>query len=48
MNPYMAFVLEPLVETLEAFSASTLDNQTFWICALETIAKSLTFDDGGL
>jgi len=48
MVPYMSFLLEPFVATLQAFSAGAADNQTFWTRLLETLTKSLSFDDGGL
>jgi U3 small nucleolar RNA-associated protein 10 len=47
MIPYMSFLLEPFIATLQAFSDGTVDNQKFWTCILETLTKSLSFDDGG-
>lgn len=47
MVPYMSFLLEPFISTLQAFSGGTQNNQTFWACILETVNKSLSFDDGG-
>lgn len=47
MNPYMTFLLQPFVESLKAFSSPTDDDPALWACIVETLTKSLSFDDGG-
>ncbi|KAJ7582775.1 hypothetical protein C8J56DRAFT_230499 [Mycena floridula] len=46
MNPYMVHLLQPFVDTLKAYSKSTLDDVSFWVCILKTLSKSLACDEG--
>ncbi|KAG5637085.1 hypothetical protein H0H81_005818 [Sphagnurus paluster] len=46
MTPYMSFLLTPFVETLESAETSHTANESLWTRVIETLAKSLTHDDG--
>ena len=47
MNPYMSLLLQPFVDSLKVFSKSGSDDEALWACTIETLTKSLNFDDGG-
>ncbi|GLB44223.1 putative U3 small nucleolar RNA-associated protein 10 [Lyophyllum shimeji] len=46
MNPYMSFLLSPIVECLKSFSAGSADNHALWVGVIQVLTKSLTYDDG--
>ncbi|KAG6888638.1 hypothetical protein C0992_007990 [Termitomyces sp. T32_za158] len=46
MNPYMSFLLTPFVETLKSYTTDKSDNQALWDGIIETLTKSLSYDDG--
>ncbi|RDB23790.1 U3 small nucleolar RNA-associated protein 10 [Hypsizygus marmoreus] len=46
MNPYMSFLLEPFVESLKSFTAGSFHNQAYWNAVVETLTKSMNYDDG--
>ncbi|KAL0575096.1 snoRNA-binding rRNA-processing protein utp10 [Marasmius crinis-equi] len=47
MNPYMALLLNPLVDILKVFLDSTSNSKELLTTVLETFAKSISYDDGG-
>ncbi|TFK37695.1 hypothetical protein BDQ12DRAFT_685121 [Crucibulum laeve] len=46
MNPYMSILILPFVDVLKKFSNSAIDDLQLWSSVIETITRSLTFDDG--
>ncbi|KAJ6578862.1 hypothetical protein DFH09DRAFT_980162 [Mycena vulgaris] len=46
MNPYMSFLVQPLVTTLKDYSAGTLTDLILWTGILDIFTKSLVSDDG--
>ncbi|KAJ7701560.1 hypothetical protein B0H17DRAFT_1195339 [Mycena rosella] len=46
MNPYMSFLVQPLVTTLKEYSAGTLSDPILWTGILDIFTKSLLSDDG--
>lgn len=46
MAPYMSFLLPPFTETLEAYSKSS-PNEDLWLAIIQTVTKSLAYDEGG-
>lgn len=47
MSPYMSFVLSPFVEILKALAGSSAGDKTTWLCLVQTLTKSFSYDDGG-
>lgn len=46
MNPYMTLLLPALHDTLKAFTTQTCTDFVLWDGVIQTITKSLSFDDG--
>lgn len=46
MNPYMTLLLPALHDTLKAFTTQTCTDFILWDGVIQTITKSLSFDDG--
>ncbi|KAJ7756261.1 hypothetical protein B0H16DRAFT_696293 [Mycena metata] len=46
MNPYMSFLVQPLVETLKEYSTGKITDPILWTCVLDIFSKSLLSDDG--
>ncbi|KAG6868785.1 hypothetical protein C0993_010712 [Termitomyces sp. T159_Od127] len=46
MNPYMSFLLAPFVELLGSYATEKFDNQVLWDGVIETLTKSLSYDEG--
>ncbi|KAJ7452113.1 hypothetical protein B0H11DRAFT_1742292 [Mycena galericulata] len=46
MNPYMSFLIQPLVETLKDYTVNKLVDPILWTCILDIFTKSLVSDDG--
>ncbi|KAF8626030.1 hypothetical protein AX15_005120 [Amanita polypyramis BW_CC] len=46
MTPYMSFLLQPVIQDLQAFSKVKLQDKEYWIAILEVLGKSLSYDDG--
>lgn len=46
MTPYMAFLLQPLSETLRGFKDS-IDDTELWLSVIQTLTKSFVHDEGG-
>ncbi|KAJ7042839.1 hypothetical protein C8F04DRAFT_1251651 [Mycena alexandri] len=46
MNPYMSFLVQPLVETLKDYSTGKITDPVLWTCVLDIFSKSLLSDDG--
>ena len=46
MTPYMSFLLQSVVQDLQAFSKTKLQDREYWIAILDIITKSLNYDDG--
>ncbi|KAG6902640.1 hypothetical protein C0995_013765 [Termitomyces sp. Mi166 len=42
----MSFLLTPFVEILKSYATDASDNQALWDGVIETITKSLSYDDG--
>ncbi|KAJ7079966.1 hypothetical protein B0H15DRAFT_1025307 [Mycena belliarum] len=46
MNPYMSFLVAPLVANLKEYSAGAFDDPILWTGILDIFTKSLVSDDG--
>lgn len=46
MCPYMSFLIQPSIELLKSFTTSNHDG-ALWSAVLETLTKSMNYDDGG-
>ncbi|KAK1226193.1 snoRNA-binding rRNA-processing protein utp10 [Marasmius sp. AFHP31] len=47
MNPYMALLLNPLVDIIKGYINSNTNEKVLLTTVLETFAKSISYDDGG-
>lgn len=47
MVPYMSFLLQPLSDSLESFKKSKTVEFNLWSTIIQTITRTLNFDDGG-
>ncbi|KAK0447887.1 uncharacterized protein EV420DRAFT_1647628 [Desarmillaria tabescens] len=45
MCPYMSFLLQPYIDLLKSFTSSS-HNSALWSAVLETLTKSMNYDDG--
>jgi U3 small nucleolar RNA-associated protein 10 len=47
MVPYMSFLLQPFSNLLTSFTSFNLHNFALWISVVQTLTRTLNFDDGG-
>ncbi|PPQ90282.1 hypothetical protein CVT25_013107 [Psilocybe cyanescens] len=46
MVPYISFLLQPYSDILASFTASTSDDFSLWSSVIQTLTRTLNFDDG--
>jgi len=47
MVPYMTFLLQPYSDILTSFVKSSVDDIALWSAVIQTLTRTLNFDDAG-